>query len=57
MNPDKPRVPIADGLDAFIVAVGKVFCWANVLLILVIISQVVMRYGFGVPVPGPQYFL
>lgn len=47
MSHEAPPVPIADSLDAFVVAVGKVFCWANVLLILVILSQVIMRYGFG----------
>lgn len=44
---DQPRVPIADGIDAFIRNTGYVLCWLNAILIVVIIVQVVLRYGFG----------
>ena len=43
----EPPVPIADALDKFVRGVGHVVCWANAALIVVIISQVVLRYGFG----------
>ncbi len=46
MNNHK-RVPIADALDGFILAIGKVAGWANVVLVGVIILQVTLRYGFG----------
>lgn len=36
-----------DALDAFILRVGSFLAWANGLLILVIVLQVVLRYGFG----------
>ncbi len=41
------RVPFADAIDSFICAIGRVVCWANAILIAVIILQVVLRYGFG----------
>ncbi len=37
----------ADTLDKFVRGTGQVICWANALLGLVIIAQVVLRYGFG----------
>lgn len=40
-------VPLADLLDRIVLSVGKVFAWAYVLLMLVIIVQVVLRYGFN----------
>ncbi len=36
-----------DTIDGFIRRVGLVFMWANVVVILLIILQVVLRYGFG----------
>lgn len=39
-------VPIADALDKFILNIGKVVSWANLLLIIVTIVQVILRYGF-----------
>lgn len=42
-----PDVPVADFLDSCIQATGRVLCWSNGILILVIILQVVLRYGFG----------
>jgi len=41
------REPVADALDNFIRAVGRVMGWANVILVGVIILQVLLRYGFG----------
>ncbi len=37
----------ADALDRFVQGIGNVVCWANALLIAVIITQVVLRYGFA----------
>jgi len=36
-----------DGLDKFIMSIGHVVMWTNVVLVVVIILQVVLRYGFG----------
>jgi len=44
---DEPVSPIADALDRFVFAISSVLVWANALLILAIITQVIMRYGFG----------
>lgn len=44
---DEHRVPLTDALDAFVRGIGHVVCWANAILIAVIIVQVVLRYGFG----------
>ena len=44
---EKTHVPVADAIDRFIQAIGRVIWWANGLLIAVIIAQVVLRYGFG----------
>lgn len=41
------KVPIADGLDGFVINTGKVFAWANFLLIATTILQVILRYGFS----------
>ncbi len=43
----EPKVPLADWIDGLVRAVGGVLCWLNALLIIVIIVQVVLRYGFG----------
>ncbi len=37
--------PLIDGIDHFVLAVGRVIAWANVLLIGVIILNVILRYG------------
>nr|VFJ76822.1 MAG: TRAP-type mannitol/chloroaromatic compound transport system, small permease component [Candidatus Kentron sp. FW] len=34
-------------MERFVRGIGHVVCWANGLLMLVIITQVVLRYGFG----------
>ncbi len=38
---------MSDTLDGAITRLAQVFCWANAVLIAVIICQVVLRYGFG----------
>ena len=38
---------IADKLDSIVLAAGKIFAWSYVILMLVIITQVVLRYGFN----------
>lgn len=43
----EPPVPIADAIDKFIRSLSTALCWLNALLIVVIIVQVVLRYGFG----------
>ena len=42
-----PYPKISRVIDDFILAVGRYVCWLNVVLILVILAQVVLRYGFG----------
>lgn len=44
-----PKVasPIADFLDSIVLAAGKIFAWTYVVLMAVIITQVVLRYGFN----------
>ncbi|MDH3282113.1 MAG: TRAP transporter small permease subunit [Gammaproteobacteria bacterium] len=44
---NEPRVPVADAIDSFIRKVSSVLCWLNALLIVTIVVQVVLRYGFG----------
>ncbi len=36
-----------DKLDGFILSLGRYLSWANGILVLVIVLQVVLRYGFG----------
>lgn len=47
LNSTEPHVPFSDALDKFVRGTGRVICWANGLLVVVIIVQVVLRYGFG----------
>ena len=46
---NQKQVPnkFCDALDAVIRSIGHVVMWTNGILILVIILQVVLRYGFG----------
>ena len=44
---DEAQSPVADALDRFVFAVSSVLIWANALLIVAIILQVVLRYGFS----------
>lgn len=42
---DKPKISVI--LDKLVYAIGTVVSWLSVALIVVIIVQVIMRYGFG----------
>ena len=44
---NQPRVALCDAIDAFVLRVGRVVMWANLLLVAIIILQVTLRYGFG----------
>ena len=46
-NSALPPVPLADGIDRFIQRIGLCIGWCYVLLVLVIITQVVLRKGFS----------
>jgi TRAP-type mannitol/chloroaromatic compound transport system permease small subunit len=48
---DTDKQALAVGIDRFVKAVGHVVMWANVLLILAIVSQVSMRYLFDLNFP------
>lgn len=41
------RIPIVDALNGLVRGVGHVMAWANVLLMVVILTQVTLRYGFN----------
>lgn len=45
-NHSRP-VPVADWIDRFIIKAGNLIAWTYVLLILVIMTQVVLRKGFS----------
>jgi len=49
MNAETEQVPnrFCDALDGFIRGIGHVVMWSNGVLIIVIILQVVLRYGFN----------
>lgn len=44
---EEPRVPFSDAIDSFVRSTGSLLCWANGLLVVAIISQVTLRYGFS----------
>lgn len=46
-KPDAVPCKFCDALDALIRGIGHVIMWTNGILVLVIILQVVLRYGFG----------
>ena len=46
-NKDTVKKNVSDALDNFILRIGRFLSWANGLLILVIVLQVILRYGFG----------
>ena len=41
------RIPVVDFLNALVTRIAEVAAWLNVLLIGIIVTQVVMRYGFN----------
>lgn len=45
--PTTPSTALSDRIDKWILRSGHIISWANVLLILVTVLQVVLRYGFG----------
>jgi len=49
MNKETVKTPnkISDVIDAFIKHIGFVLMWANCVVIVFIILQVILRYGFG----------
>lgn len=42
-----PSVTLSDTIDRWILRIGRFFSWANVILIVVTVLQVVLRYGFN----------
>ena len=46
---NQEQVPnkFADAIDAVIRSIGHFIMWTNIVLIVVIILQVILRYGFG----------
>jgi len=46
-QPQSSPPSFSNAIDAFIKSIGHVVCWANAFLILVIMIQVVLRYGFN----------
>lgn len=44
---EEPRVPFSDAIDSFVRYTGSFLCWSNGLLVVVIITQVTLRYGFS----------
>jgi TRAP-type mannitol/chloroaromatic compound transport system permease small subunit len=49
MNKETPETPnkFSDAIDAAIRRIGHALMWANCIVILLIILQVILRYGFG----------
>jgi len=47
MNAGTRQPHTATAIDRFILGFGHILSWANLLLILVIVVQVALRYGFG----------
>lgn len=44
---ENSKVGFSDALDGLVLRIGRVLAWANGVLIVVIVLQVVLRYGFG----------
>ncbi len=44
---DQIPVPIADQIDRFIIWIGQAVAWVYLLLVLIIITQVILRKGFS----------
>jgi TRAP-type mannitol/chloroaromatic compound transport system permease small subunit len=47
MKQSEPKPVVCRGIDGLVVGIGKAVAWLNVALVLVILIQVIMRYGFG----------
>ncbi len=47
MNKTNQSRSLPDKLDRFILSIGRFFSWANGLLVLIIVLQVLLRYGFS----------
>lgn len=47
MKPDSTKKHLSDVIDNQLLRLGRLLSWANGLLIVVIVLQVVLRYGFG----------
>jgi TRAP-type mannitol/chloroaromatic compound transport system permease small subunit len=47
MNGPAKHLKASDVVDRFILRIGRLLAWANGLLVLVIVLQVTLRYGFG----------
>ena len=47
MSDHQQTVPVADAIDQFIKRVGHIIAWVYVALVLVIITQVILRKGFA----------
>lgn len=45
--PATPTAALPDAIDKWILRIGRFFSWANAILIVVTVLQVVLRYGFG----------
>ena len=50
-HPDTDKQAVAVWLDRFVKATGSVVMWANLLLVLAIVAQVVLRYAFNQSYP------
>ena len=50
-HPDTDKQAVAVWLDRFVKAIGSVVMWANLLLVLAIVAQVVLRYAFNQSYP------
>ena len=43
----KVGCPLSDALDGLVLQIGRILSWVNWILMLVIVLQVILRYGFG----------
>jgi TRAP-type mannitol/chloroaromatic compound transport system permease small subunit len=51
MKRQEPAVPLSDWLDKWVLRTGYVISWVYAALIVIIIAQIAMRYGFGGGLP------
>lgn len=46
-DPDpEPKIALCDLLDTLVIRIGNVVCWSSAVLVVLIIGNVVLRYGF-----------